>query len=1428
MRLLLPALLGVASATAESARQGFGAVASRHSPPSTELADLRGIGVSPVQSHWATNMSLVPPGRRPGNPPKDDCPPCFNCLLPAFNCGQFGECNQFDGLCRCPAGFGGQDCLTPLCGSLADGDERFPRPDKELCKCNDGWGGINCNLCKDDRACKGFKMRDPLTGLHDPSSEHADDGDNHDDDEMRMTCYKGGITVDRGFQMCDVTNRKIIDTIPNNRPPQVTFSCTAGGPQSNSSLNNGRYGLVGDDTILPYEEKGTCGFQFWVDRIESFYCKLEQCDWIAEEGYDGSNETHYRCDKVECACIPGRFLCGEDGSVNIDDFLAEEIKGPGSFNCISGKGCTFEEPAMNQLINDIFGDRSITLDCESGECVHYTQVPGYNPPHQPDNSVLVALSAALAATIFVLACVCEFYAQFHAHSEVMWYAGRTQRLPGGTSGIKLPEEEAAKLMSDHVPATLHFSNVSYTLPTGRELLSHVTGTTRPGEIMAIMGASGAGKSTLLDILGRRAKTGTVTGEVYVNGRILESSTFRRVAGFVDQEDTLLPTLTVYETVLYSALLRLPREMSYEAKVYRTLETMEELGILGIKDSRIGESGKRSISGGEKRRVSIACELVTGPSILFLDEPTSGLDSYNAFNVVESLKTLAKEYNRTVIFTIHQPQSNIVALFDRLLLLGRGQMVYSGDASKAQAHFEAIGHPCPPGFNIADFLIDLTVEAAGDHRKSVSASAFASGMVSGIASGTDTPARPNASAPRNGPSDAEAGFSSHSRRDPLLAFEEENPVETVAVGIKKKAARVLGLFSSGTPTPPDANYAVPEQLATLVLACRASDGAKITEAEIMRIEAGESADGVPNDQRDVSEEIALLRGYDKATFWTQFRLLSGRAFKNLYRNPMLMFAHYAVAVVVALLCGFFFYHVTNDIPGFQNRLGLFLFILSLFGFSTLSSLGIFANERMLFMRERANGYYKPGAYFLSKVLFDILPLRVIPPFVLGSIVYGLAGLNPEVSSFWKFIMTLVLFNLAASSIVLFISVSVADQGVANLLGSLVMLYNLLFAGLLMNYDRVAEGLRWMLTLSFFHAAYEALLVNELRYLQLVEHKFGLDIQVPSATILSSFGFHAQAFWWPDTALLCIVFGVFTVASYLLAANGATGQHTDSVALYELEPYVFGYAAGLEAARRFAATGWYVTRLDWERSSHAAAVAQPADSLRQELSEGRSSDAEEQHSVDYDDADDAESVDIPFLVPHFDAVIDQRAGDEIAENGEFTVAVSDVDDEGEDEEGDAAMVAEVLFADTSADMTESPDFDAVIDQRAGDEIAENGEFTVAVSDVDDEGEDEEGDAAMVAEVLFADTSADMTESPDGEVVKPEQALAQEDSDEVGPEIVAFAVAEAAASPSSVGSPAFAAGPEVKAVPKAKRSASEMSKTSNKEMALPTKKRRPLSAE
>ena len=170
-------------------------------------------------------------------------------------------------------------------------------------------------------------------------------------------------------------------------------------------------------------------------------------------------------------------------------------------------------------------------------------------------------------------------------------------------------------MTDHVPASLHFSSLSYTL-NNRIILDSISGSIKPGQVLAIMGASGAGKTTFLDILARKRKRGLVSGTTLINGWEVADEMFKKVMGFVDQEDTLMSTLTVYETVLYSALLRLPREMSLEAKKFRTLETMNKLGICGIKDLRIGESGKRSISGGDKRRVSIACELVTSPSICF--------------------------------------------------------------------------------------------------------------------------------------------------------------------------------------------------------------------------------------------------------------------------------------------------------------------------------------------------------------------------------------------------------------------------------------------------------------------------------------------------------------------------------------------------------------------------------------------------------------------------------------------------------------------------------------------------------------------------------------------------------------------------------------------------------------------------------------------
>lgn len=314
------------------------------------------------------------------------------------------------------------------------------------------------------------------------------------------------------------------------------------------------------------------------------------------------------------------MLCGEEGSIDIGDFLDQSIKGPATFSTYSTPsgdsdldGSTFKEPAMNDLISNVFGDESITLKCRSGECLYKTEVPSYSHPVKEINKPAIA-GAIAGSALFIVALIL-----------LVWYLSRRAARRGPIHLSDDSDDEGAKLMADHHPAALQFENVSYFL-NGKEILSGIHGIAQPGQIMAIMGASGAGKTTFLDILARKNKRGVVQGDFYVNGEKVNDNDYRSVIGFVDQEDTMLPTLTVHETILTSALLRLPRDMARNAKEQRVMEVEKQLGIHHIKDQLIGsEEGKgRGISGGEKRRVGIACELVTSPNILFLDEPTSGL------------------------------------------------------------------------------------------------------------------------------------------------------------------------------------------------------------------------------------------------------------------------------------------------------------------------------------------------------------------------------------------------------------------------------------------------------------------------------------------------------------------------------------------------------------------------------------------------------------------------------------------------------------------------------------------------------------------------------------------------------------------------------------------------------------------------------------
>lgn len=236
---------------------------------------------------------------------------------------------------------------------------------------------------------------------------------------------------------------------------------------------------------------------------------------------------------------------------------------------------------------------------------------------------------------------------------------------------------------------------------------------------------------------------------------------------------------------------------------------------------------------------------------------------------------------------------------------------------------------------------------------------------------------------------------------------------------------------------------------------------VHEEIVTAVQFAEAANGSQNSHLEGS---VPPKGFARVSLARQFLILSQRTWRNLYRNPMLMLTHYAIAILLAVLSGYLFYGLTDDIKGFQNRLGLFFFVLALFGFSTLTSLNVFSTERLLFVRERANGYYHPVTYFASKVVFDIVPLRLIPPVIMGIIVYPMTGLIPAWPEFLKFMLVLVLFNLAAANICLFIGIVFRDGSVANLIGSLVMLFSLLFAGLLLNHDAIPSSALWLQSVS----------------------------------------------------------------------------------------------------------------------------------------------------------------------------------------------------------------------------------------------------------------------------------------------------------------------------------------------------------------------------
>ncbi|OWZ12092.1 ABC transporter [Phytophthora megakarya] len=699
--------------------------------------------------------------------------------------------------------------------------------------------------------------------------------------------------------------------------------------------------------------------------------------------------------------------------------------------------------------------------------------------------VAVAACAAFAATLLLCASACS--------------CCLTASIRRGQEDV---ETEVLKFTSRSVDM-LEFRHVSCYAESGqssepKRILHKISGSASRGEVLGLLGPSGSGKTTLLNALAAVENgRSQFTGELSLDGKRL-SKGYRRIAAYVQQDDSLYSTLTVRECISYSAQLRLPATLSDKMKDSMVDRVITELNLNHVVNSRIGSvggnSGQRGVSGGERRRVSIGMELVTSPQILILDEPTSGLDSSSAHSVVQLVKDLAG-HGRIVVLSIHQPSARSFLLLDKIMLLGKGKLLYSGSPAESKNFFHSLGFKCPANENIADFILDI----ASDTNN-----------IPMVRSHMRREPSPVASKP--------SFLSSSSRirlqniapqyfiRSPTSRAESSPFMkEDLSLNTPRLENVLASPVSAGTPTEPS-TFEIP-------------------------VAPGTPRNPPPQSMEQTETDEIIDLKIPLRSILVEIRVLFARTAQNILRHRSLLVLHIALGLSLALFGGLIFNDVTNDLAGFQNRMGAFYFILTFFGFASMSSMDLFIGERRIFLRETGAMYYGAFSYFLAKATLDTLLLRVLPASLFASIFYWIMGLQATTGRFMLFSLTLVLFNVAAGAICLLVGVLSRRVGSANLGATVILLVMLLFGGFLLNSHTMPMSVGWLKHLSIFSYAFEILMTNELKGLILKFDAPGYPaVPVYGEVYLKTLGMdYANRYY--DVAALALIAASLQVLAFL---------------------------------------------------------------------------------------------------------------------------------------------------------------------------------------------------------------------------------------------------------------------------------------------------------
>jgi len=563
------------------------------------------------------------------------------------------------------------------------------------------------------------------------------------------------------------------------------------------------------------------------------------------------------------------------------------------------------------------------------------------------------------------------------------------------------------------------------------VLDRISTQIKPFELTAWMGPSGSGKTSLASVVANLVdidinddnKDGTGdknNGTIRVNNEIGRIP--KQMVGVVWQDDLLLSNLTVQETIYFAARLKMPASSTVQEVKRLVEETTKELGLLHVQHNPI-----RTISGGERKRVSLAQEIVVRPSLLVCDEPTSGLDATTAHSLVKTLKDLAS-LGHSIALVIHQPRTDIFNTLDHLLLLSKGRVVYDGNPKTVRSYLEnwVRVSPLPPETGIADWIMDTII---ADERKQ----------------------------------------ELHDRKNNDNSSSEYVALADHWVANRSKFEEMEQQCDDGDDT--------------------SSKNRNENEPSLTHNDNDTSA--TTNDNNDHHQQQHVPRRFSslaqlentkksayEASFWTELSMLANRISKQ-QRGEKLTRVTFLLTLTYVLFTGFMYFRLPNDTANIFERNSLLFFMLIAQGNGIVTScIAVFHRERALLRRERAKKLYRVLPYFLAKAASDSTN-NILLPLIYGIVAYWVAGLRPFAPAFFRFLLGYYLTLSCAQSMGFFLSILFPNMVVAMILAPPITLFMFIMAGFYIPISNMHVAMEWVSYFSFARYGYSALLINEYR-------------------------------------------------------------------------------------------------------------------------------------------------------------------------------------------------------------------------------------------------------------------------------------------------------------------------------------------------------------